>query len=489
MKHSSSDPCTILVVDDDRELLATLGDLLTAQDYRVRMASSGPEALALLRQPATVGPLCLALVDLVMPVLDGLTLLNEIRSSNKSSSNESIPVMMMTGYGTVEAAVEAMKRGAEDFLIKPFDKDAVLKKVARLLDLHRLRLQVAELQVRSFGGFGTDRPFGVIIARSPQMQSLLQRAEAAARSDLPVLLLGETGTGKEMLARAIHHSSGRASGPFIPVNCGALPRDLIESELFGHQRGAFTGALTEQEGLFRAADGGTILLDEIGELTKEAQVKLLRILHEGELRPVGSAHPFKVNVRTISASNRPLASMRQDCLREDLYYRISTITIELPPLRERREDLPLLTEHYLRIFSEKYGRSASLNRRALDLLLSYSFPGNVRELINILESAVATLPPEQRTLGEGDLRPLLRPVVDGSGVGKGASSPEEKRDTMVGPDAALLSMESLEKFAIQQALHLSEQNKSRAAEILGISRDSLYRKLRQFGLDSEKGKT
>jgi DNA-binding NtrC family response regulator len=483
MKHPFSDPCTILVVDDDAELLATLGDLLAAQKYRVRMASSGPEALALLRQPKTEGAICLALVDLVMPVLDGLTLLKEIQSLS-----EIIPVMMMTGYGTVETAVQAMKQGAEDFLIKPFDKEAVLKKVARLLDLHRLRLQVAELQVFSFGRFGTGSPFGGIIACSPQMQSLLERAEAAARSDLPVLLLGETGTGKELLARAIHHSSGRSTGPFIPVNCGALPRDLIESELFGHQRGAFTGALTEQEGLFRAANGGTILLDEIGELSKEAQVKLLRILHEGELRPIGSAHAVKVNVRTISASNRPLASMRQEFLREDLYYRISTITIELPPLRERREDLPLLTEHYLRTFSEKYGRSASLDRRALDMLLSYPFPGNVRELVNILESAVATLPPDQETLGERDLRPLLRPVGERVGAGKGLPSPEEKREAMLGSDAALLSMESLEKFAVQQALHLSGQNKSRAAEILGISRDSLYRKLRQFGLDPEKDK-
>lgn len=520
MKHAASDPCTVLVVDDDPELLATLGDLLAGQNYRVRMASSGPEALALLRQPrsyrgqpatpdsATASPVCLALVDLVMPLLDGLTLLGEIRSGHGD-----IPVVMMTGYGTIETAVEAMKKGAEDFLTKPFDKEAVLKKVARLLELHRLRLQVAELEARNSGALGSAGVFRGIIARSPRMQSLLERAEAAARSDLPVLLLGETGTGKEMLARAIHAAGGRASRPFIPVNCGALPRDLIESELFGHQRGAFTGALTEQEGLFRAADGGTILLDEIGELPREAQVKLLRILQEGELRPVGGSHPFQVNVRAISASNRPLASLRQDCLREDLYYRISTITIELPPLRERREDLPLLAEHYLRKFCEKYDRGASrgelgrttLDRRALDLLLSYPFPGNVRELVNILESAVVTLPPDQRTLGDKDLRPLLRPSsesrsrsagradISGQGIGAGGGrrpsgslDSGEKAEPVLAPDTSLLSMESVEKFAIQQALHLAGKNKSRAAEILGISRDSLYRKIRQYGLETSK---
>ncbi len=527
MKHAASDPCTVLIVDDDPELLATLGDLLAGQNYRVRMASSGPEALALLRQPrsyrgqpaqgalgiarkgslaghsatpdsGTASPVCLALVDLVMPLLDGLTLLGEIRSSHGD-----IPVVMMTGYGTIETAVEAMKKGAEDFLTKPFDKEAVLKKVARLLELHRLRLQVAELEARNSGALGPAGAFRGIIARSPRMQSVLEKAEAAARSDLPILLLGDTGTGKEMLARAIHAAGGRASGPFIPVNCGALPRDLIESELFGHQRGAFTGALTEQEGLFRAADGGTILLDEIGELPRDAQVKLLRILQEGELRPVGGSHPIQVNVRTISASNRPLAALRQDCLREDLYYRISTITIELPPLRERQEDLPLLAEHFLRRFSEKHGRSTSrgepgrttLDRRGLDLLLSYPFPGNVRELINILESAVATLPPDQHTLSDKDLKPLLRPSsesrVSATATGRGQPVPDslgssQKGEPMVAPDASLLSMESVEKFAIQQALHLAGGNKSRAAEILGISRDSLYRKMRQYGLETSK---
>ncbi len=480
MKHAASDPCTVLVVDDDQELLATLGDLLAGQNYRVEMASSGPEALALLRQPrsdrghpAKAGSVCLALVDLVMPLLDGLALLGQIKSGHGD-----IPVVMMTGYGTIETAVEAMKKGAEDFLTKPFDKEAVLKKVARLLELHRLRLQVAELEARQAGALGPAGAFAGIIARSSRMQPVLERAEAAARSDLPVLLLGETGTGKEMLARAIHSAGKRASGPFLPVNCGALPRDLVESELFGHQRGAFTGALTEQEGLFRAADGGTILLDEIGELPKEAQVKLLRILQEGELRPVGGSHPIQVNVRTISASNRALAALRQDYLREDLYYRISTITIELPPLRERREDLPLLAEHYLRRFCEKYGRSSALGRRALDLLLSYPFPGNVRELVNILENAVATLPPGQDTLGDKDLRPLLRSAS--------RSGRDEKDEATVTPDASLLSMESIEKFAIQQALHLAGKNKSRAAEILGISRDSLYRKLRQYGLEASK---
>ncbi|MDD5542200.1 MAG: sigma-54 dependent transcriptional regulator [Acidobacteriia bacterium] len=480
MSTHCNDSCAILVVDDDQELLTTLGDVLLSQKYRVKMASSAPEALAVLKQSNNSDSICLALIDLIMPLVDGLSLLEEIRSFRTD-----IPVLMMTGFGTIEIAVEAMKKGAEDFLIKPFEKDLLLKKIAQVLDLHRQR-EAARLQSPDATSGEAPQNFKTIIARSPRMRGVVDRARAAALSDLPVLLLGETGTGKEMLAREIHAAGKRSGGPFIPVNCGALPRDLVESELFGHQRGSFTGALSETIGLFRAADGGTILLDEIGDLPREAQVKLLRVLQEGEVRPIGGPSSVRVNVRTISASNSSLSSIRQEHLREDLFYRVSAITIELPPLRERREDIAPLLEHYLRLFNAKYGRTISLDPAVLDWCLSYSFPGNIRQLVNALESAMATAPPDRTALSVADLRAVADPTSEMTSASAGQRLPFSKTRLKPAPDVSLLSMESVEKFAIQQALHLSGNNKSRAAEILEISRDSLYRKLRQYGLDTDK---
>ncbi len=480
MSPHLDDACVILVVDDDPELLTTLADVLSSQAFRVRTASSGPEALALLKQSSGSDSICLALIDLVMPLIDGLTLLEEMQRIHAQ-----IPVLMMTGFGTIEIAVEAMKKGAEDFLIKPFEKDVLLEKVRAILDLHRQRDLSSPRPQDVFSGDTLHR-FKTIVARSPRMSAVLEKAQAAARSDLPVLLLGETGTGKEMLAREIHGASKRSTGPFIPVNCGALPRDLVESELFGHQRGSFTGALSESIGLFRAADCGTILLDEIGDLPREAQVKLLRVLQEGEVRPIGGPSSVRVNVRAISASNSPLSSIRQEHLREDLFYRISAITIELPPLRERREDIAPLLEHYLHIFNAKYGRTISLDSAVLDWCLSYPFPGNIRQLVNILECAMATAPPERTVLSVSDLRGVIDPSSEITKVSTGQRFPLIKARLKPPVDVSLLSMESVEKFAIQQALHLSGNNKSRAAEILEISRDSLYRKLRQYGLDTDK---
>ncbi len=397
-----------------------------------------------------------------MPVVDGLAVLDYVRQSCPDVS-----VILMTGFGTIETAVEAIKRGAEDYVTKPFDTETILKKVFRLLELCELKDRVHQLEEQN----SSNSPFGEIIAGSSAMRAVLGRAKAAAQSAAPVLIVGETGTGKEMLARAIHQASPRSGRAFIPVNCAAIPSELIESELFGHRKGSFTGALTDHRGLFQAAHLGTMFLDEIVDLPLGAQAKLLRVLEGGEIRPVGDTVPQRVDVRVISACNRPLADIAGGCLREDLFFRVSTSVIQVPPLRQRREDLTLLAEHFLQRFGLRYGRTLSLDRGALDLLASYSFPGNVRELAHILESAVAVSMENPQILRERDLSPLLRP----------SSAPAPLPSGVL----ADCSLESMEKFAIRQALRIADGNKSQAAELLGLSRGSLYRKMREHGLESE----
>jgi len=296
MKSGTSKNCGILVVDDDPTLAGTLQECLDQEGYPVAIALSGGEALALLDRDAHIA---IALIDLIMPQTDGISLMEEIHRRKPDMA-----VVIMTGFGTIETAVEAMKRGAEDYITKPFDYQTVRNKVARLTEVFELRERVAQLEAN----LAHNPSFESVIYVSPAMQKVVDRARTAAASDASILILGETGTGKEMLARAIHAASPRARNPFIPVNCGALPRELAESELFGFRRGAFTGAIADTPGIFAAASNGTVFLDEIGEMAKEVQVKLLRILQEGELRPVGSAKAVQVNLRAVAATNRPLAT-------------------------------------------------------------------------------------------------------------------------------------------------------------------------------------
>lgn len=447
-------PRGILVVDDDERLAVTLQELLVREGYAVEVALSAAEATAILERRRGIA---VALVDLIMPGADGIALMDELHRRDPE-----LAVIVMTGYGTIETAVEAIKRGAEDYLTKPMDSHALRKKVARLMEVFELRERVRQLEAN----LESVPSFEAIISVSPLMRRVIERAQTVAATDSSVLLLGETGTGKEMMARAIHAASPRAGGVFLPVNCGALPRELVESELFGVRRGAYTGAYADTPGIFAAASGGTVFLDEIGEMPREAQVKLLRVLQERELRPVGSTKTVHVDVRIIAASNRPLADLRAEQLRQDFYFRIATVVLELPPLRARPEDVLVLAQHFLGRLSRRSGRQITLAHSAADLLVGYPFPGNARELDNVLESATAVSRDDPQTITDRDLKPLL---------GDAASFPMTD-----GVPRESLSLERLEDIAIQQALHVCGGNRTRAAGLLGISRDTLYRKLRQI---------
>ena len=370
-------PGEILLVDDDPDLLKLISLRLTSAGHRVRTADCGETALAAIavQRPAIV------ITDLRMPGIDGLQLFEAIHRQHAA-----MPVIILTAHGTIPDAVSATQRGVFGYLTKPFDSQDLLQKVAAALELSG---------GESAGGDSKGGEWRAgIITRSPRMEDLLRQARLVADSDASVLIFGESGTGKELLARAIHQASRRSTKPFVAVNCGAIPGDLLESELFGHARGAFTGAVQAHKGLFQAADGGTLFLDEIGDMPLPLQVKLLRVLQEGEVRPVGSTQSIPVDVRVVSATHRDLDSERaQGHFREDLFYRLNVVSLKLPPLCERREDIPLLAVHILRNLGERYRKSAStLAPDAMALLVAAPWPGNIRQLINLLEQAVALSP-------------------------------------------------------------------------------------------------
>ncbi len=446
--------CNVLVVDDDEELVSAIKELLERRKYDVITAFSGKEAI---EKASTCSHICIALLDLVMPMMDGFTLLEKIKNIHPD-----VNVIIITGHGTVPTAIEAIKRGASDFITKPFDKDLLLKKLDVIKKTHELENRISELNELLSEKYG----FEQIVSGSKIMAGVFEKATAASRTDAPVFIVGETGTGKELLAKAIHLKSERASHPFIAINCGAIPKELIESELFGYKKGAFTGATRDYEGLFIAANKGTLFLDEIGEMPKDLQVKLLRVLEERKVRPIGYTGEIPIDTRIIAASNRSIEELKNTYLREDLFFRLAVIVIEFPPLRERKEDIPLLIEHFIRKFNKKYSRNIKgVSEGVLKSLYQYRFPGNIRELENLIEGIIAVSPPDKEKITEKDLKAHL--------VWQESKSSEH----------SLLSLDKLEKFALEQALRESQGNKSKAAEILGISRDTLYRKLKQFGIE------
>jgi DNA-binding NtrC family response regulator len=454
------EPRVMLAVGDGA-LKAKLGALLAA--HPVAAAERGLGFLDLLDRHSS---LRLLILFEAAPDDGTLDLLQAARQHRTD-----LAVIVLSAHPTIEHATEAIRRGAEDFVAVPFSDELLRKEVERVLEAAELRDRVEDLRHQVFDCCGLER----IVSRSPRMRPVFERARAAALSDTPVLLTGETGTGKELVARAIHSGGRRATKAFVAVNCAALPRELVESELFGHRRGAFSGADRDFPGLFAGAHGGTLFLDEIGDLPLEAQAKLLRALQDGEIRPVGGLESRRVDVRIIAATNRGLSELRGGRLRPDLFFRLSVLLIELPPLRERHDDIPHLVAHFLvQLRARGVASVEGIEADALELVAGYPFPGNVRELENLLEALSVTLPPGRRSIRSDDVRAWLR-----------------RRD--VGPATAQahphLRLDELEAWAIEEALVLSHGNKSQAAHRLGISRDTLYRKLQDRSLRLSESRT
>jgi DNA-binding NtrC family response regulator len=444
----------ILVVDDEPSILKLLKEALTQWGYQVACVGTGAEALEAIRTELFDA----AITDIRMPEMSGLELLREIKRHD-----DSIEVVVMTGYPTIASAVEALKEGAYDYLSKPLILDELRHLMARVTERRFLKGEVQSLRTR----LGEELTVNELVGNSQPMQRVKDIIGKVATTDSPVLIEGESGTGKELVAAAIHRLSTRNKGPFIPVNCSAIPEDLLESEFFGHVRGAFSGAVSDALGLFRGAHDGTIFLDEIAELSPGLQVKLLRVLQEMQVRPVGSTKAHPVDVRVIAATNRDLdRSIADGRFRQDLYYRLNVVRVSLPPLRSRREDVPPLVNHFLRRYNRRFRRDVKgITPDALATLSGYDFPGNVRELENVVERAFAMGAREQITLA--DLPPL------------GTSSVS----TVSAPQSGTVPrLADVEKDLILRALAFYKDDKEAAASALGISRRTIYRRLKEYGM-------
>jgi DNA-binding NtrC family response regulator len=457
----------ILTVDDEKQIRRILSVLLKEHNYEVAEASSGEEALHLLAefQPALV------LLDLSMPGIDGLETLKQIMRVTAPPE-----VVMMTAFGTIRSAVEAMRLGAFDYLAKPFDNEALLLTVERALERRRLSREVEALRTELESRYG----FSEIIGLSPQMQEVFRMMAKVARVDATVLVTGESGTGKELAARAIHRRSTRCSGPFVAVNCSAIPETLVESEFFGSERGAFTDARESRAGRFELAHRGTLFLDEIGDLALEAQAKLLRALQERHITRLGATRPRPIDVRVVAATNRNLEqAVSRGAFREDLYWRINVVNIKLPPLRDRREDLPLLIDYFLDHFNKELGLAVkAVSSDAKALLLNYHWPGNVRELENTLCRAMILC--ECSELSVQDLPPRIRGESEA-----GQALPSDQGHVKLA-EAVSQMTERLEKTLIVCRLAQLHGNRTAAAQSLGVSRKTLFNKMRQYGLTHEE---
>lgn len=445
---------SILVVDDDPAHRTMLRTLLGGWGYRIHEADDGDTAVRMAEEQ----PFDLILMDIRMVRVSGLEALKAVKAYNPA-----IPVIIMTAYSSVETAVETLKNGAYDYLTKPLDFDELKHTVERAMDHTRLREENRRL--RESLGEQFDRRN--IIGRSAAMMRILETVSQVAPSEATVLISGESGTGKEMIAVAIHHNSSRKDGPFIKINCAAVTETLLESELFGHEKGAFTGAHRRKEGRFRQAHGGSLFLDEISEMSPAMQVKLLRVLQEREISRVGGEEVIPVDVRIIAATNRNLfEAIQSGRFREDLYYRLNVVSIPMPPLRDRREDIPLLARHFLERFAEANNKDIQgLTPQAMDTLLRHDWPGNVRELMNAMERAVIFS--RSRILDAEDLSAISGP---GREMGK-----TEEEGASENP-----SLEALERTAILKTLEETGGNKSEAARRLGITRKTLHKKLQKY---------
>jgi two-component system response regulator HydG len=431
----------ILVADDEESHRIMLRAVLQEEGYEVAEAADGPEAIRAVEQE----PFDLILLDIRMPGMNGIEALMEIRKISPY-----VPVLMMTAYSSVKTAVDALKAGAFEYLIKPLDIDELKILIEKALEHYHLREENLALKER----LGDRFDFSKMIGKSRKMVELFDLLAQVAPTDATVLILGESGTGKELVANALHHNSPRASQPFIKVSCAALPETLLESELFGHEKGAFTGAIARREGRFSSAHRGSIFLDEVGEMSSTIQTKLLRVLQEKEFEPLGSTRTMKVDVRVIAATHKDLEKeVREGRFREDLFYRLNVVPVSIPPLRERKEDLPSLAVHFLSFYGEKNRKELKeISPKALDLLIRYDWPGNIRELENCIERAVIVARGQMIT--PADLPPQIQALSRGKEEDQG----------------------------IFKTLEDTGGNRSRAAEILGINRRTLQIKLKEYGI-------
>jgi two-component system NtrC family response regulator/two-component system response regulator HydG len=452
----------VLVVDDEENALGALADILRDEGYEVATTKDGEEALAAADSfaPAVV------LADLRMPKMDGLELMEKLRERGSEAK-----VVVMTAHGSVATAVKAMKMGAADYLTKPLDADELLVVLRKVLDHSALEREAENLRELASERVSFER----LVGRSPEMQNVFELVKRAAPTKATVLILGESGTGKELIAEAIHARSPRSRGPFVKVNCGALPETLLESELFGHEKGSFTGALARREGRFEAADKGTLFLDEIGDIPPSVQIRLLRFLQSREFERVGGNTTYSVDVRVIAATNRDLKkAVAEGRFREDLYYRLNVVAIEVPPLRARASDLPLLVDHFVRKFARQYERAViALSPAALQAVVAYGWPGNVREMENAIEHAVVLC--DGTTIQAEHLPQSIaatsRPV--------GAPPP-------TGIQIPGSPMSEIEREAIMRTIEAVGGSNARAAEILGISVRKIQYRLREWGVQRSR---
>ncbi|MDH3817155.1 MAG: sigma-54 dependent transcriptional regulator, partial [Myxococcales bacterium] len=445
---------TILVVDDERNILTSVSRALGLEGYDVEVAGSAEIALDKLDKQTFDA----ILLDVQLPGIDGLAMLDELRKQDLTA-----PVIMMSGHATIEVAMEATRRGADDFIEKPIGSDRLVLSLKRSLELRQLQQENRELRRR----YGANE---ALLGQSPRMDRLREQIGLAARSNAQVLILGERGTGKELVAAAIHAGSARAKGPLEKLNCAAVPEGLIESELFGHEAGAFTGATKQRRGKFERAHGGTLFLDEVGDMPPQMQAKLLRVLQEGEVERVGASSTIKVDVRVVAATNKSLeAEIEAGRFRADLLDRLNVVPLSVPPLRERIEDVRMLAEHFLSLACEMHDRPGrKITSGAMGLLEAYRYPGNVRELRNLVERLVILTPDE--TITETQARALLPIAPDG------ASGSHFR------PETPLREMvEAVERDLITRALEFREGHVTKTAADLGLERSHLYKKMRALG--------
>ena len=458
---------TILVVDDEKNYLLVMATLLEDEGFEAITASSGAEALKMI--DATVPDLILT--DMTMPKMDGIALLSHIKEGHAE-----LPVIMMTAFGTVEKAVEAMKKGAFDYISKPFKNEELMLTIRKALDMNRLQRENRELT----NALKERYSFGNIIGKSKPMLEIYRLIEKVSEARATVLVTGESGTGKELIAKAVHYNSPRSKGPFVAVNCSALAESLLESELFGHEKGAFTDAKSTKKGRFELSAGGTLFLDEIGEMPSNLQVKLLRVIQERKFERVGGTETIEVDVRIVAATNRDLKQeVSEGRFREDLYYRLNVVHLRVPPLRERPDDLPVLVDHFIRKFSQENNKpNLKITQTAMRRIYTYAWPGNVRELENALERAVILssgdriepedLPEELDEISRGEQK-IGQDMID--------------IDDVVGIGLPLNeSIDAIEKKLIQRALEQTNHVQAHAAELLGIKKNVMQYKMKKHGL-------